>query len=264
MSNDKSTLDGWMNSVPEEENSLYDEALRLYEGKRFKEALVLINVAIEHDSSSWKFYDLKGNILRFMDRFTESKRAFDEALEIKNDESVLKNKVEMMYTWANSLNDKKKALEIIVEAIDILPDNVDGVKFLYLKGSIYDCLSQPIEARKAYLTAEGEFEEVERLQAQEDFIKNSKDTLINITGTQFYYGLEVFAPGVIVDLMAEPTNPHDKDAIRVEIEGETVGYVANSDYTVLDNITCASDISDAKKAEIMFIYLEGYVIAKII
>ncbi|WP_407391457.1 HIRAN domain-containing protein [Methanobrevibacter sp.] len=267
MSNQKSTLDDWMGDKAEEkkESSLYDEALRLYENRRFREAFVLVNVAIEHDSSNYKYFNTKGLILRDLDRFSESKTAFDEALSIKMDSEVLENKAMMLYKWANSSNDKKQALEIISEAIEILPDNE---RFWYLKGSIYDCLSEPIEAQKCYLIAEGETEEVKRLEAQQDIIENSTDTLINITGTQFYFGNDIFKKGLTVDLVPEPDNPHDGDAIRVEIDGETVGYVANSDYTLIGNVKGASDIKEfvktSRKAEIVFIYLDSYVIAKLI
>lgn len=273
---DKTTLDQWMvaDSTEKEQKTedlpqtLSAEALRLYENRKSKEALVLINVAIDHDDSNYYFYDIKGKILRDLNRYSESRKAFDESLAIKEDDEVKSDKAMMLYEWANSSNDKPKALELITEAIEIaqtIPD-FDDFRFWYLKGSILDCLSKPIEARRCYLIAEGEIEEAKRIEEQMNLITNSKDTLINITGTQFYYGLEAFAPGQILNLVREDDNEHDSDAIRVEIDGETVGYVANSDYTMIEGIKSATEIRDLKsdKAEVLFIYFEAYVIAKLI
>ena len=44
-----STLDDWMGKEERHDSSLYDEALRLYEENRFREALVLVNLAIERE-----------------------------------------------------------------------------------------------------------------------------------------------------------------------------------------------------------------------
>ena len=48
-------------------------------------------IKIEHDSSNYKYFNTKGLILRDLDRFSESKTAFDEALSIKMDSEVLEN-----------------------------------------------------------------------------------------------------------------------------------------------------------------------------
>lgn len=263
-----SSLDDWYgNDVAK---TMCSEAERLYKSKRYSEALVLINVAIENDDSNYSYFLTKARILRSLDRYQESREAFDRALELKPDDSeVLKSKAEMLYEWANSLNDKKKALEIITEAIGLIPyTDVSAERFWYLKGSIHDCMGEPIEAHKCYLIAERQFDEVRALDEQKELILNSKDTLINITGTQFYFGLDPFKEGQILDLAREPENEHDPDAIRAEINGETVGYVANSEYTLIEGITPASDIAenmkDAQKAEVLFIYFDAFVIAKLI
>ena len=267
------TLDEWMKKPEDFSNStvaeiLFGESLRLYESKRLKEALVLINVSIENNES-YEYYNTKALILKDLDRFSESKKAFLSSLGLKKDVLVLANYTEMLYKWANSLNDKKKALGIITEAIRNLPfTNLEPDKFWYLKGSILDCLESPVEARKCYLIAEGETDEVRKLDNQLNIIANSSDTLVNITGTQFYFGLDIFKAGTVVDLIKEKENVHDSDAVRVEIDGETVGYVANSDYTLIDGIKSATDIKDVikdnQKAEVMFVYFESYVIARLL
>ena len=272
---EKTTLDAWMvNDSPENDEkkdlpqTLCDEAVRLYENRKSKEALVMINVAIDHDGTNSEYFSIKARILQDLNRYSESKKAFDESLDLKDDSDVRAGKAMMLYEWANSSNDKPKALDLITEAIETaqtVPD-FNEFRLWYLKGSILDCMSKPIEARRCYLIAEGEIEEAERIQEQMDLITNSKDTLINITGTQFYYGLEPFRQGQILDLISEDDNENDPDAVRVEIDGETVGYVANSDYTLIEGIKSATEIREKnpKRAEVMFIYFEAYVIAKLV
>lgn len=66
-----------------------------------------------------------------------------------------------------------------------------------------------------------------------------------IAGAYHYYGLEFFEPGMHVQLVKEPDNKYDKEAIRVELEGlGHVGYVANSPCTVLGESYSAGRLYD--------------------
>lgn len=257
------------NTAQNASDILYHEAIRLKNEKRYAEALTLINVAIENDEDCLECHITRGVILENLNRYQESCQAYDRALEITDDEKIYENKARALYRWANSLNDKSKAVKLIDEAIEILPLKCNDEyfeKFWYLKGSIHDCLGQPIESRRCYLMAEGMRDEISQLDAQVDFLRNSKDTLINITGTRFYFGLEPFRKGLVVSLVREPDNEHDEDAIRVEVDGETVGYVANNDYTLVENVKSASEIKGLKadRAEVVLIYMDEYVIARLV
>ena len=50
--------------------------------------------------------------------------------------------------------------------------------------------------------------------------------------------------------------------------GQKIGYVANSDYTLIDEVKSASKIKnlikDDSQAKILFIYLDEYIIAKLL
>ena len=94
----------------------------------------------------------------------------------------------------------------------------------------------------------------------------SSETYINITGTQNYKHFEPYKEGTVVDLIKEPDNPHDKNAIRVEVNGETVGYVANSKYTLIKEVKSATDIKNnlSTQAEVQFVLFNEWVIAKLI
>ncbi len=269
----KETLDGWKKPKKTNELSradiLSDEALLLHQNKRNKEALVLIGLAIEKDEANPDYYNTKGLILQQLYKYPKSLEAFDKSLEIEFSEEVLLNKINMLYAWANSLNDKNRALDLINQAIEAaayISKDMDMEKFWYLKGSILDCLGDKAESKKCYMIAENLTDEIAELDRHSDYIKSTSDTLICITGTQFYSSFDLIREGLVVDLVREDENEHDSDAIRVEAEGVTIGYVANSPHTMIEGVKSASEIRKMKssKAEVMFLYLYEYIIAKLI
>lgn len=65
-----------------------------------------------------------------------------------------------------------------------------------------------------------------------------------IVGTQYHLGQDFFKKGMKVELVKEPDNKHDKEAIKVMFDGFHVGYVANSSYTVLEGCMSAGRIYD--------------------
>ena len=95
------------------------------------------------------------------------------------------------------------------------------------------------------------------------------DILINVTGMYYYHYFKPFKKGTILNLIPEPENKHDSDAIRVETDfyGK-VGYVANGPNTLISPTKSASEIKDIiknpQKAEVLFIYDRRYVISKLI
>lgn len=85
-----------------------------------------------------------------------------------------------------------------------------------------------------------------------------KERYITITGTNHYYGMRPFSVGKRLKCVKEPDNPYDGEAIKVVMkEIGTVGYVANSTYTVATGTMSAGRIYDrvGKKfrVEVMFI-----------
>ena len=94
-----------------------------------------------------------------------------------------------------------------------------------------------------------------------------KKTLFTIAGTKYHYGTDIFRPGTKVLLVKEPDNPHDREAIRVEIDGlGLVGYVANSPYTVKGESLSAGRLYDrigsTAKGKVRFV-LPGAVICSV-
>lgn len=236
--------------------------------KRFNEALSEINSLIKEDASP-ENYTLKAAILDSLKEFNEACDAFDMALKIRRSDEVLTKKANTLYNWAKIKyfpeSDHYRALDLIEEAIKTLPDNEDSSEYYFLKAEILEALGNLVEAQKAYLIAHGEFERLDEFQSQTDYLSNTEDTLISITGGNFYS----FTPveGMEVDLVREESNEHDPDAVAVFYENEKVGYVANSSYTLIDEVRSASsiknEIKEGQKAEILFTYMGEYVIAKL-
>ena len=63
--------------------------------------------------------------------------------------------------------------------------------------------------------------------------KSSKKIYFTITGMNHFYGQEFLEPGMKVELVKEPDNAYDSEAILVKLEGlGSIGHVANSSHTV--------------------------------
>ena len=238
-----------------------DFILNLYNQKEYEKALKL---CISDDD-----LNMKGLCLKELKKFDEAIRAFDRALKLNPSDEIKSNKANALYLWAKKLYfpdyDYDGALRLVDEAIKL----DENSEYYFLKAEILESMGENIEAKKYYFKAHGETEKLDDLTNQLNLFDDYKnDVLINITGYGFYKGMEVFKKGLMVDLVKDFENEHDRDAIEVLLEGETLGYVANSDFTVIDNVSSASSIKHlfktSAKAEILFIYLGEMVIARLI
>ena len=69
---------------------------------------------------------------------------------------------------------------------------------------------------------------------------------VAITGLKHYYGTSFLKPGQYIQLIKEPDNPYDQEAIKAEIPPiGKIGYVANSIYTVPKGCRSAGRIYDS-------------------
>ena len=81
---------------------------------------------------------------------------------------------------------------------------------------------------------------------------------ITISGTNHYYGNEFMKAGMTVELVKEPDNEHDCEAIIVKMDGlGRVGYVTNSPFTVLGESISAGRLYDkiGEKEEAVIVYV---------
>ena len=89
-----------------------------------------------------------------------------------------------------------------------------------------------------------------------------KKMYFTLTGTNHYHGQEFLKKGMTGQLVKEPDNEYDKEAIKVMMKGlDKIGYVANSPYTMLGDSLSAGRIYDniGKKAEgkVLYVVNEG-------
>lgn len=80
-----------------------------------------------------------------------------------------------------------------------------------------------------------------RILIEEKHEYSDVGNMITITGTSFYTSSK-FAVDDELELVKEPDNPYDCDAIAVYRNGEKVGYVANACDTAHPNTSHASDV----------------------
>lgn len=72
-----------------------------------------------------------------------------------------------------------------------------------------------------------------------------KKIYFTIAGTNFYHGKDFFEKDMKVNLVKEPDNEYDKEAILVKVDGlGDVGHVANSPYTVIGDSYSAGRLYD--------------------
>lgn len=240
----------------------------LIENEKFDEALSLVDRMLEKDSD-YKNWNLKGIILDNLSEYDNAIECFDNALRVSDNSEILINKVNSLYKWAkvSYFPDLKydHSLRLIDEALEIIPESKDPSEFYFLKAEVLESMGQRVESKKNYLIAYGEFEKLNEFQKQLDYLENTNDLLVNITGS--YYHNYNPTEGENVKLVKEPENEHDSDAIAVYLDNDKIGYVANSEYTLFDKVKSATkiknEIPETCEAEIQFVYLDEYIIAKI-
>lgn len=248
-----------------------DKALRLRDEGKLKEALNIIDDALELDSNDFRNWHAKALILDSLDDYENAIESFNNAIKLNDSDFLRKDKADTLYKFAKVTffpdMDYEKAMKLIDDALNCLPQDEDASEYYFLKAEIFESLEQPIETRLYYLKAEGEFEKANELSSQIELLKDSSDVLITVSGTNFFRGLAPFEKGIIFDLVKEPDNEHDSDAIAIYLDDEQVGYVANSPYTLIDGVKSASEIrfiGDNQKAEVLFLFLESLVILKLV
>lgn len=241
----------------------------LISNEKYDDALSEINRILKTDAN-YSNWNLKAIILAKLKRYEESVECFDKALSLNPSDEIKLNKANSIYNWAKVTffpeGNYEKALRLIDDALNIIPDSEDPSEFYFLKAEILEALNDLAESQKAYLIAYKEFDKLKELENQIEYLNNTSDTLIIITGSYFYN----FTPekDIMVNLVKQDDNEHDPDAIAVMLNDELIGYVANSPYTLIDEVKSASDIkkliNDNQNAKILFNYLGEYTIAKLV
>lgn len=254
-----------------ESQMLHDEAWALRCEGRYEEALDKINRALELDSDDFDNWNVKAIILEDMHDYEGAVDYYTIALERNPSSEVVKNNKAYSLSRIAEIKERKGenlngALSHINEALSLVSDDRRN-GYLRVKGKILERMGNVPDAWACYLLASGMDDEVREMERQRKIIESSTDILINITGTRFYKDAGTLVRGNVVELIAEPSNVHDHDAIRVERNGVTAGYVANRNYTLIKGVKTATDlkgkIKEKQRAEVMFLYARDYLIARL-
>lgn len=227
---------------------LVETAWELYEDDGLiDEALIIMDCALKiklnHPAD---YFNRKAILLEKKCRYDEALRYYDRALySDESNETFLSNK-------AGCIRQKLKRkllfkrieprdLDLINKALKMLPKGFDNRPYLSTKAEILKELGDPVRASICNAIARKDYDSVDKAERQLKKLKPS-ESYISIAGTQFYRNFTPFREGTVVNLIKEPDNPHDRHAIRVEIGGETVGYVANSKYMLIKEVKSATDL----------------------
>ena len=235
---------------------------------KYVEALSLIEKTLKKDDAD--YWLLKAEIYDNQKEYEKSIDSINHALTLDESDHIKIHKANTLYNWAKVSYfpelEYEKALGLIDEALDLLPKSEDPSEFYFLKGEILEALREFVEAKKSYLIAHKEFDKLKEFESQVEYLNTTDDSLIIISGSYFYNFTA--KNDLIVNLVKEEDNEHDPDAIAVYLDSEKIGYVANSDYTLIDEVKSASkiknELSDNAQAKILFVYLDEYIIAKIL
>ena len=215
-------------------------------------------------------WNLKGIILDRLGEYEESIDCFNKALGLNDSSEIQLNKANAIYGWAKVTffpeGNNEKALNLINQAIECLPESEDPSEYYFLKAEILEGMEELAESHRNYLIAYKEFDRLTEFERQIRYLEDNEDTLFIITGCSFYN----FTPeaGMTVDLVKDDENEHDPDAVAVMFDDKIIGYVANSSYTLIDDVKSASEIrnlmDENSRGIILFTYLGEYVITKLI
>ena len=222
-------------------HQLRAEAWALRENGQYQDALNVINRALEY-SKHWKVLNVKAIILEDMGRYDEALRYYDLALGNTDDK----------------LN----------QALKLTGDEDDRSAFFRTKARILALMGKKRETYICNMLANRQYDKVDEFESQSKIIDCARNPLVCIAGRNHYGYSAPTKEGTMVDLIKEPDNEHDGDAIRVEFNAKTVGYVANSTYTMIDGAKSASEIwgmfGERTRARILFVFMQDYLIAELI
>lgn len=214
-------------------------------------AIKYIDEAVKFDFENPDYWNVKAIILEEMGSFEESLECYNQAYEFEDDDIFLENKARMLKRWAQKLCDEDKKLgkaeNMVDEAIDIISSIESDEEMID-----YVCLRDDIREKLKFKDQKGILKGIGRAN------------LVTITGTS-YFGYPNFEKGALLELVREPDNEHDSDAVAVYMDGRKVGYVANSSNTASDMTTRASnlDIGDSSPAKYLMNYMYEFRIARI-
>ena len=266
-------------------NGYYKKAEELMDDGKYLEAIGYIDRALEISNSGF-YIKAKAKAYYYAGMYDEALPLFRQALN-----HYWGIDTYVIFEWIgdtfNELNRFDEAIDAYEEAIDVI--NNDYEKSInYFKGerwmgyeriehacaSALDNRNERLCDVKRRITYSNKLKNEKQPTTGESYFSNreellssiGKENLITITGSYFYNNPK-FERGMEFKLVKEKDNEFDRDAIAVYLDGEKVGYVANSDSTSCTKSSKASELknlADTAYAQYLMRYHGSYHLARII
>ncbi|WP_458457025.1 tetratricopeptide repeat protein [Methanobrevibacter sp.] len=251
--------------------SLVEEAWELRMQGRYNDAVAVASAAISEDDQLANAYNVRAIARQDLGKFEFALIDFNRALELYDSQIIKNNKAGLLHMMSNDekyFGNLEKALELINEALKLTDIDNDRMIYLTRKGEILDRMGRNLDARICYLLSAEKYDMVDELERQSEIIHDPNETYISISATNLFDYDKPLTDGMVVTLQKDPDNERSADSILVKHKGEPVGYVSNASYMLPDGIKAASEIKekmkDNQKAEILFTYLDAFLVAKFI
>ena len=246
---------GYIDRALETSNSgfyIKAKAKAYYYAGMYDEALPLFRQALNHywGIDTYVIFEWIGDTLNELGRFDEAIEAYEEAVDVINNDyeksiNYFKGERWMGYeriehACASALDNRNERLSDVNERI---------------------AYSNRLKNEKSAITDESDF------KSQDELLSGiGRENMITIAGSHFYSNPK-FEKGMEFKLIKEKDNEFDRDVIAVYLDGEKVGYVANSDSTSCAKSSKASELknlADTAYAQYLMHYQGTYHLARII
>lgn len=222
----------------------FDKAKTFYKAQMYGKAIEFFRKSLNGRFMGDDFvYEWMGDTFCELARYGDALNAYQKAIDIINEEYEwhVQNRIENRWLGPAE-SDLEKLKKERNERIKHVNEGIDYMKWLK---------NQP------------EWQVIDYSMDYDLLKEIGKDNLITIAGNAFYDRKE-FAKGEGLNLIMEPENRYDRDAVAIYSKGRKVGYVANSYRTVCPLTSRASDITDFAHAEYLMMFYNKYHIAQII
>lgn len=144
--------------LPESENDIYEEAVSKYNFSEYKEALQLINKAINIDSTNTEFYELRGKILYQLQDTLHSNEDFKRTVLLAKTDSIKDIRIKELINWDLKHGDKEKIEELLKEGIQLYEnDSTKHVEIMEYAAEKYLAINDTLAAIHIYTQLSNEY-----------------------------------------------------------------------------------------------------------
>lgn len=144
--------------LPESENDIYEEAVSKYNFSEYREALKLINKAINIDSSNTEFYELRGKILYELQDTLHSKEDFKRTVLLAKTDSIKDIRIKELINWDLQHGDKEKIKQLLKEEIQLYKnDSTKHVEIMEYAADKYLAINDTLETINIYTKLSDEY-----------------------------------------------------------------------------------------------------------